>query len=115
MSEGHRERLVPADVARAIWSEIAACVERQKELIYEQIRSYPTPITGCDQQFNFLLKRQARVSDELARLRKVIGDIAIDGSPIDEIVGFLQSSTCIDDARKRQIQSRLAGPPSVSN
>ena len=25
------------------------------DTIYEQIKNYPTPIAGCDEQFNFLL------------------------------------------------------------
>ena len=32
---------------------------------YEQIKNYPTPIAGCDEQFNFLL-------EELDRLRNLL-------------------------------------------
>ena len=42
--------------------EIAA----QLETIYEQIKKYPTPIAGCDEQFNFLLEERVRVRDLLA-------------------------------------------------
>ena len=41
--------------------EIAA----RLETIYEQIKNYPTPIAGCDEQFNFLL-------EELDRLRNLL-------------------------------------------
>ena len=37
--------------------EIAA----QLETIYEQIKKYPTPIAGCDEQFNFLLTERDRL------------------------------------------------------
>ena len=42
--------------------EIAA----RLETIYEQIKSYPTPITGCDEQFNFLLSERDRLRNLLA-------------------------------------------------
>ena len=42
--------------------EIAA----QLETIYEQIKNYPTPIAGCDEQFNFLLEERDRLRDLLA-------------------------------------------------
>ncbi len=42
--------------------EIAA----QLETIYEQIKNYPTPIAGCDEQFNFLLSERDRLRNLLA-------------------------------------------------
>ncbi|REK06844.1 MAG: hypothetical protein DWQ37_22685 [Planctomycetota bacterium] len=44
-------------------------LEAEKQRLYEEIRTYPTPIAGCDQQFNYLLEQQARVVAELNRLR----------------------------------------------
>ena len=34
----------------------------QLKNINEQIASYPTPIAGCDAQFNFLLEEKERIS-----------------------------------------------------
>lgn len=42
--------------------EIAA----RLETIYEQIKNYPTPIAGCDEQFNFLLEERDRLLNLLA-------------------------------------------------
>jgi hypothetical protein len=42
--------------------EIAA----RLETIYEQIKNYPTPIAGCDEQFNFLLEERDRLRNLLA-------------------------------------------------
>jgi len=39
-----------------------------QRLLGREIRSYPTPISGCDAQFNHLLAERARVSDALAQL-----------------------------------------------
>ncbi|MCY4081148.1 MAG: hypothetical protein OXF54_12965 [Caldilineaceae bacterium] len=45
-----------------------ARLEAERERIREEISSYPTPIAGCDEQFNYLLERRAQVRRELARL-----------------------------------------------
>ena len=45
--------------------EIAALLDT----IYEQIKNYPTPIAGCDEQFNFLLSERDRLRNLLATER----------------------------------------------
>jgi predicted nuclease with TOPRIM domain len=44
-------------------------LETEKRRINEEIRNYPTPIAACDEQFNSLLEEQARIVQELDRLR----------------------------------------------
>jgi len=44
-------------------------LETEKRRINEEIRNYPTPIAGCDAQFNSLLEEQAKIVQELDRLR----------------------------------------------
>ena len=48
-------------------TEIAARLES----IYQQIKNYPTPIAGCDEQFDFLLTERGRLQKELERFREV--------------------------------------------
>ena len=43
-------------------------LQAEKERIQREISSYPTPIAGCDQQFNYLLERRTQIRRELARL-----------------------------------------------
>ena len=38
--------------------------------IYLQIKNYPTPIAGCDEQFNFLLAERDRLRDALEQLKR---------------------------------------------
>jgi hypothetical protein len=57
-------------------SNRVAFLEAEKQRLYEEIRNYPTPIAGCDQQFNHLLEQQARVASELSRLRGAEADRA---------------------------------------
>ncbi len=42
----------------------------QLEPIYRQIKNYPTPIAGCDEQFNFLLEERDRLRNLLATVQK---------------------------------------------
>ena len=44
-------------------------LENEKRRINDEITNYPTPIAGCDAQFNFLLEEQARIARELTRLK----------------------------------------------
>ncbi|HVU86283.1 MAG TPA: hypothetical protein VHD36_03115 [Pirellulales bacterium] len=47
-----------------------AYLEAEKQRVYGEIKNYPTPITGCDQQFNALLEEQARIVAQLRRLEE---------------------------------------------
>jgi hypothetical protein len=44
-------------------------LDAERRRLYEEIRNYPTPIAGCDQQFNYLLEQHAQVIAELNRIR----------------------------------------------
>ena len=37
--------------------------------VREQLKDYPTPITGCDEQFNFLLTERNRLTQALNKVR----------------------------------------------
>ena len=39
------------------------------ESIYQQIKDYPTPIAGCDEQFKFLLSERDQLRKELEKFR----------------------------------------------
>ena len=39
------------------------------ESIYQQIKDYPTPIAGCNEQFNFLLSERDKLRKELEKFR----------------------------------------------
>ena len=45
-------------------------VEALLGVIYLKIKNYPTPIAGCDEQFNFLLSERDRLRDELEQLKR---------------------------------------------
>ena len=43
-------------------------LQAEKARLQREISNYPTPIAGCDEQFNFLLERYSQVRRALARL-----------------------------------------------
>ncbi|MEX2115090.1 MAG: hypothetical protein WD845_17985 [Pirellulales bacterium] len=49
-------------------------LEAERRRLYEEIRNYPTPIAGCDQQFNHLLEQQARIIAKLHQIRAPLAD-----------------------------------------
>ena len=38
------------------------------DAIYGQIKTYPTPIAGCDKQFNYLLEERNRLREMIEQL-----------------------------------------------
>lgn len=47
------------------FTELREKLLKQKVQIQAEINSYPAPIAGCDQQFNFLLERRSAVRRQL--------------------------------------------------
>ncbi len=46
----------------------SARLQAEGKRIQEEISSYPAPIAGCDEQFNYLLERRSQIRRELALL-----------------------------------------------
>ena len=40
-----------------------------RQLIQDELRDYPTPISGCDAQYNYLIGLRGSISDALAALK----------------------------------------------
>ena len=55
------------------WIKTELRIEKQEtaarlDTIYEQIKNYPTPIAGCDEQFDVLLAQRDRLRDMIEQL-----------------------------------------------
>ena len=74
------------------WAQLRSRLEAEITRIYGEIGSYPTPIAGCDQQFNYLLEEQRRILRELARLEEVAKASLTAGDPQGLIDEFIRSS-----------------------
>ncbi len=93
------------DSPAAILADLIAHLEQARRAVCAEIRAYPTPIAGCDQQFNYLLERQAATSAELARL--CTGQTSSDSSAANLLTGILNSTTLIDNSTKASLLARL--------
>lgn len=54
--------------SHAHWQQQKEALESERERVIEQIRSYPTPIPACDEQFNWLLAERTRVARALEQV-----------------------------------------------
>lgn len=95
------------DLIQSAWQDVAGCLDLEKKRLYEELRNYPTPITACDQQFNYLLERQANIAGELRRMQEAGNETAGQGEAVEQIKEFVRSLNCIDADAKERILSRL--------
>lgn len=89
----------------SVWTRIHQHLEDEMRRVREEIRTYPAPIPACDAQYNFLLEEREALTSELYRLRELMtgGDSSRDSSSsVDE---FLNLTTHLDDAAKREIRA----------
>ncbi|CAN0596332.1 unnamed protein product [Ectocarpus sp. 12 AP-2014] len=47
-------------------------LQQARKLLVDEIRSYPTPISGCDAQFNHLIGERQKILDALSALDSVV-------------------------------------------
>lgn len=50
---------------------LRAELEAQHLAVVRDLRAYPGPVAGCDQQFNALLARRDQLSRDLSRLTRI--------------------------------------------
>ncbi len=68
------------------WDALRARLERMREAVAAEIRTYPAPIPACDAQFDHLLERREALSGALARLDAARKDGA--GTPESFVAGL---------------------------
>lgn len=93
----------PADID-ATWKVITSHLELELRDVQGKIKSYPTPISACDEHFNWLLEERAKISKELAKAR----ELSIEERP-ELIRDFMRSSAHFDAAQRQRVESRIAG------
>ncbi|MEM7029861.1 MAG: hypothetical protein AAF629_09875 [Chloroflexota bacterium] len=74
------------------WQIIRKHLKHKKAQLYAQIGNYPTPITGCDEQFNHLLDEQRLVTRELSRLQQAENDSDSAHDTRQAIDSFIQNA-----------------------
>ena len=92
------------DGERDLWERIGVSLQAERSRLLREIASYPTPIAGCDQQFNHLLELQAAFPGEWARYEAAMrasreaGGAAGAGE-------FLATCRLLDQAAKSRLDS----------
>ena len=82
-------------------------LEEKKRKIYNEIGNYPTPITGCDQQFNYLLAQQRCLIRELARLETLSKEHLLENDDLTLVEAFIESSSCLDHETAIEIRPSI--------
>ena len=64
------------------WSGLREHLRSLTSAIQDEIRTYPTPIAGCDQQFNYLLEKRDQLIGEANSINDAIsrGDLRLASS-----------------------------------
>ncbi|MCV0429673.1 MAG: hypothetical protein K5905_29895 [Roseibium sp.] len=60
---------MPTEYERQIETATLA-LQFARQLVCDEIRAYPTPVSGCDVQYNDLLSKRAQVTTSLEVLRR---------------------------------------------
>lgn len=86
--------------------EARAALEVARKLTSAEIHAYPSPIAGCDQQFNYLLEQRTAIAAELERLAKLDEGRAA-GEQAKELDAVLGSSLYLDEETRRALRASL--------
>lgn len=88
-----------ADRFAAVRDKVRALLEGERLRLQEEIRTYPTPIPRCDQQFNHLIAQREVLLSQLGRLDALTPAPVGDGDLGWE--AFIDSSELEADLKRR--------------
>lgn len=97
-----------SDAVRSAWARIRVDLEKQRDRINHEIGLYPTPIAGCDQQFNYLLEQRSGISAEYRRLKEAENQSLSDEDPFKVLDDFIRSSNTIEKGAGGAIRRFMA-------
>lgn len=96
-----------ADKVGDIWSDCRSALEGVEKRVKEEIANYPSPIAGCDQQFNHLLELRAQLPEEKRRLAEAEKRSHESKNPDGAVTEFLAGCPFIDDGSRSRIEASL--------
>lgn len=91
----------------SVCDDIRRHLEDERRRINEEIRNYPTPITACDAQFNYLLEQQKEIVQELGGWKELGGDGLARPDCVGRICELLAASKHINPDAKPSFRSSL--------
>ena len=90
-----------------ISTRLRAHLEGKRRLVAAEIHAYPTPIAGCDVQFNHLLEERNDLCEWLSRLEATIARGRAEANDIEAVVKFVAACPHLEEPVKRQITAEL--------
>jgi hypothetical protein len=89
-----------------VWGMILDALQKRRAGLCREIRGYPTPIAGCDVQFNGLLEEREALGREIARLDEArAAEHGEEGA--QAVTAFLATSRFLDADVARRIAALL--------
>lgn len=92
-----------AELIDQVLAEVLSALEGLRRRTSKEIHDYPSPIAGCDAQFNHLLERRTGIVGELQRLTQ-LGEGRV---TVREFDAFLASSVYLDEETRQALRARL--------
>ena len=86
-----------------VFHDIRRCLEDIRDSVCSDISHYPTPIPGCDVDFNRLLEERSAIFAELARLDALRGALSVSA-----LQDFLATSAAIPAEDRYKLSSALS-------
>ncbi|MCB9148657.1 MAG: hypothetical protein H6641_07840 [Caldilineaceae bacterium] len=87
---------VEARRVQQLCADVRALMVRKKEQIYAEIRAYPFPIPACDAQYNYLLEKRDRASQELQQLDALAAAQANPAATLAALKAVVAESALLD-------------------
>lgn len=92
-----------AELLDMIVAAVREQLEAARTAVLRELRAYPRPVAGCDQQYNHLLAAR----DGIVRDLQWLTDIARSHQPPaerrKEVDAFIRTSTWFDDAERQRL------------
>lgn len=98
------DTVIETGAAAPLWRAIGRHLEGIRKPIFAELRNYPQPIAGCDQQFNHLSQQRDSIFGELERLDTIRNQRRAPGDEIAAVDAFIATSPFIDPAAARKIR-----------
>jgi len=95
------------DVLDRMCEQVRVALEDRRKRTSREIHSYPSPIAGCDAQFNHLLEVRSNVLAELQRLARINEADSSVGEYAEALDAFLCSCAYIDERKKQELRTSL--------
>jgi hypothetical protein len=88
-----------------VLTEIKNHLQGRSDRIYEEIRTYPSPIPACDVQFNHLLEERAKLSKELNLVDTLVARCQDGSANIRAVEEFISSSNYFGDEMVKKLKA----------